>query len=133
METTFILELQDARRIIELALQEAQKNNLNVTIAVCDAGGALLCLERMDGAPAISASIAKEKAYCSAITGKASKVYEDMVNSGRVAALKMPLVPLEGAEPIIVNNRCIGAVGVSGAKPDQDVAIARAGLKAVQI
>ncbi len=133
MKTTFFLELHDACNIIQLAQQEAQKNNLNVTIAVCDAGGALLGLQRMDGAAAISAEIAKEKAYCSAITGKASKIYEDMVNNGRVAALKMPLVPLEGAEPIIVNNQCVGAVGVSGAKPDQDVAIARAGLKAVQV
>jgi len=85
----------------------------------------------MDGAPPMSAAVAPEKARTCVLARRPSKVYEDMVNNGRFAALKMPVVPLEGGEMIIVGGEVVGAVGVSGVKAGEDAQVARAGVVAI--
>jgi uncharacterized protein GlcG (DUF336 family) len=62
-----------------------------------------------------------------------SKVYEDIVNGGRTAFLSVPEVNglLEGGVPIMKDGHCIGAVGVSGVKSNEDAQIARAGIAAI--
>ena len=86
----------------------------------------------MDGAPLMSAIVAPEKARTSVLSGKPSKAFEEMVNNGRIAALAMPVVPLEGGEPIFVDGIVIGAVGVSGVKAGEDAQVARAGVVELQ-
>lgn len=125
------LTLDDARRIASAAEAEAVRNGWSVTIAICDDGGHLLWLQRMDGAPLMSAQVAPEKARTCVLTGKPSKVFEDMVNNGRYAALAMPVVPLEGGEPIVWEGQIAGAVGVSGVKAGEDAQVARAGVAAL--
>lgn len=131
MRDTKALTLDDAKRIAAAAEAEARNNNWAVSIAICDAGGHSLWLQRMDGAPLMSASVAPEKARTCVLSGKPSKVYEDMVNNGRIAALAMPVVPLEGGEPVAVDGQVIGAVGVSGVKAGEDAQVARAGVAAL--
>ncbi|MGE8547599.1 heme-binding protein [Alcaligenes sp. WGS1538] len=131
MRDTKALTLDDAKRIAAAAEAEARNNNWAVSIAICDAGGHSLWLQRMDGAPLMSASVAPEKARTCVLSGKPSKVYEDMVNNGRIAALAMPVVPLEGGEPVVVDGQVIGAVGVSGVKAGEDAQVARAGVAAL--
>jgi len=125
------LALDDVRRIAAAAESEAISGGWAVSIAVCDAGGHVLWLQRMDGAPLMSAQVAPEKARTCVLSGKPSKVFEDMVNNGRFAALAMPVVPLEGGEPIIVDGNIIGAVGVSGVKAGEDAQVARAGVAVI--
>lgn len=131
MKTIQALTLADVKRIAAAAEAEAGANKWAVSIAVCDAGGHLLWLQRMDGAPVMSATIAPDKARASALSGKPTKMLEDMVNGGRVAALGMPVVTLEGAEPIVIDGTVIGAVGVSGVKAPEDAQVARAGIAAL--
>jgi glc operon protein GlcG len=131
MKNIKALTLDDVKRIAAASEAEAVNNKWAVSIAVCDAGGHLLWLQRMDGAPVMSATIAPDKARASALSGKPSKALEDMVNGGRFAALGMPVVTLEGAEPIVIDGTVIGAVGVSGVKAPEDAQIARAGIAAV--
>lgn len=131
MKTLRILTLDDARRMATAAEAEARRSDWNVSIAICDAGGHALWLQRMDGAPLMSAQVAPEKARACVLSGKPSKVYEDMVNQGRIAALSMPVVPLEGGEPIYFDGAVIGAVGVSGVQAGQDAQVARAGVAAL--
>lgn len=131
MKTINALMLDDARMIAAAAEAEARANGWAVTIAICDAGGHALWLQRMDGAPLMSARVAPEKARTCVMTGKPSKAFEDMVNNGRYAALSMPVVPLEGGEPIVVDGVVIGAVGVSGVKAGEDAQVARAGIAAL--
>jgi len=126
-----MLSLEDARRIAAAAETEARDKGWAVSIAICDAGGHALWLQRMDGAPLMSAAVAPEKARTCVLSGKPSKVFEDMVNNGRFAALAMPVVPLEGGEPIVVDGNIIGAVGVSGVKAGEDAQVARAGVAAL--
>ncbi|WP_418646987.1 GlcG/HbpS family heme-binding protein [Thauera butanivorans] len=131
MKPTYMLSLEDARRIAAAAETEARDKGWAVSIAICDAGGHALWLQRMDGAPLMSAAVAPEKARTCVLSGKPSKVYEDMVNNGRFAALAMPVVPLEGGEPIVIDGNIIGAVGVSGVKAGEDAQVARAGVAAL--
>lgn len=131
MRTRPALTAADVKSIAAAAEAEAQRNGWAVTISVCDDGGHLMWLQRMDGAPPMSAAIAPEKARTCVLARRASKVYEDMVNNGRFAALKMPVVPLEGGEMIVVDGEVVGAVGVSGVKAGEDAQVARAGVAAI--
>jgi len=131
VKTIKALTLSDVKRIATGAEAEALANGWTVSIAVCDGGGHALWLQRMDGAPLMSAQVAPEKARACVLSGKPSKIFEDMVNNGRYAALAMPIVPLEGGEPIIVDGAVIGAVGVSGVKAGEDAQVARAGITAL--
>lgn len=133
MKTTSELELADVRKMAEAAQAEAVANGWAVTIAIVDAGGHLLWLHRMDGAAALSAHIAPGKARTAALGRRDSKTYEDMVNGGRTSFLSAPGVEalLEGGVPILHGGNCLGAVGVSGVKSNEDVQIARAGIAAL--
>jgi glc operon protein GlcG len=127
------LELADLKAIAAAAEAEAIRNNWAVSIAIVDDGGHLLWLQRLDGAAPISAHIAPAKANTAAVGRRESKVYEDMVNGGRVSFLSAPDLKglLEGGVPIMKDGQCLGAVGVSGVKSTEDAQIARAGIAAI--
>ncbi len=133
MKTKPILEAADVKTIGAAAEAEAIKNNWAVTIAIVDDGGHLLWLQRLDGAAPISAHIAPAKANTAAIGRRESKVYEDMINGGRVSFLSAPALKglLEGGVPIVKDGQVVGAVGVSGVKSTEDAQIARAGIAAI--
>jgi glc operon protein GlcG len=133
MKNKAFLELADAKTIAAAAEAEAIKNNWPVTIAIADDGGHLLWLQRMDGAPTISAHIAPAKAHTAALGRRESKVYEDVINGGRMSFLSAPTIAgmLEGGVPIMKDGQCIGAVGVSGVKSNEDAQIAKAGIAAI--
>jgi len=134
MKTQPMLTLEDARAIAAAAEAEAHKNQWAVTLAVVDAGGHLLWLQRLDGAAPISADIAPAKARTAALGRRETKVYEDMINQGRTSFLSAPTLQgmLEGGVPVMVDGQCAGAVGVSGVKSSEDAQIARAGIAALQ-
>jgi glc operon protein GlcG len=126
------LTADDARAIASAAETEAMTHRWAVSIAVVDDGGHLLWLQRLDGAPPISAEIAPAKARTAAVGRRESKTYEDAINQGRVAFLSAPLHGmLEGGVPIVVEGHCVGAVGVSGVKSSEDAQVARAGIAAL--
>lgn len=133
MKTKSFLELADLKSIAAAAEAEAVKNAWAVTISIVDEGGHLLWLQRLDGAPAISAHIAPAKANTAALGRRDSKIYEDIVNGGRTAFLSAPDLKglLEGGVAIMKDGYCIGAVGVSGVKSSEDVQIAKAGIAAI--
>ena len=133
MKSTHFLELADIKAIAAAAEAEALKNQWAVTIAIVDAGGHLLWLQRLDGAPPISAHIAPAKAHTAALGRRESRIYEEVINGGRVSFLSAPQVQgmLEGGVPIMKDGTCLGAVGVSGVKSSEDAQIARAGIAAI--
>ncbi len=133
MKTSHVLELSDIKQIAAAAEAEAQKNQWAVTIAIVDGGGHPLHLARLDGAAPVSAHIASAKARTAALGWRESKGYEDMINGGRTAFLSAPVIDgmLEGGVPIMKDGQCLGAVGVSGVKANEDAQIARAGIAAL--
>ena len=128
MNSKAVLSQTEVQQILAAARAEAQQNNWAVSIAVVDDGGHLLALERLDGAAASTAYLAPEKARTSAISGRESKYYEELVNNGRNSFLSVDIMTcLEGAVPIVHDGQVIGAIGVSGVKSEFDAQIARAG------
>jgi uncharacterized protein GlcG (DUF336 family) len=93
----------------------------------------LLALQRLDGAAPVSAHIAPAKAHTAALGRRETKVYEDVINGGRTSFLSAPEIKgmLEGGVAIIKDGQCIGAVGVSGVKSNEDAQIAKAGIAAI--
>ena len=133
MKTKPCLALDDVKRIAAASEAEALANRWAVSIAIVDDGGHLLWLQRLDGAAPISAQIAPGKARTAALGRRESRVYEEMINQGRVSFLSAPGLErlLEGGVPIMAEGQCIGAVGVSGVKSSEDAQIARAGIAAL--
>jgi glc operon protein GlcG len=123
----------DVQRVGDAAVAEAKKNNWNVAIAICDEGGHLLWLKRLDGTPPISSYIATQKARTAALGRRESKLYEDVINNGRTSFLSAPELQgmLEGGVPIVVEGHCIGSVGVSNVKSFEDAQVAKAGIAAL--
>ena len=135
MKTKTALELADVKAIAAAAEAEALKHQWAVSIAIVDDGGHLLWLQRLDGAAPISAHIAPAKANTAALGRRESKLYEEMINGGRVSFLSAPDLKglLEGGVPILKDGQCLGAVGVSGVKSSEDAQIARAGIAALRL
>lgn len=132
MQTKPVLTLDDAKRIAAAAETEARANNWAVVIAVCDDGGHLILLHRIDGVAPISSEIGPAKARAAALGKRETKLYEDMINQGRAAFLSAPLDGmLEGGVPIVVDGHVVGAVGVSGVKSSEDAHIAKVGIAAL--
>ena len=133
MKTKSVLEAADVKAIAAAAEAEAIANNWAVTISIVDEGGHLLWLQRLDGAPPISAHIGPAKAHTAALGRRETKVYEDVINGGRTSFLSAPTIDglLEGGVPIMKDGQCIAAIGVSGAKPAEDTQVAKAGIAAL--
>ena len=127
-----MLTLEDATRMAAAAEAEAKSHEWKVVIAICDDGGHLLLLHRLDGVAPISSTIAPAKARAAALGKRETKLYEDMINHGRTAFLSAPLDGMiEGGVPIIVDGHIVGAIGVSGVKSSEDAQIATAGFAAL--
>ena len=133
MKTKPTLELSDVKAIAAAAEAEALRNHWAVVIAIVDDGGHVLMVQRLDGAAAISAQIAPAKAQTAALGRRESRLYEEVINGGRVSFLSAPGLQgmLEGGVPIMKDGQCLGAVGVSGVKSTEDAQIARAGIAAL--
>lgn len=123
-----VLTLNAAKKIAEAAQEEAVKRGKPVVIAVVDDGGHLLVLNRLDDTQVASVDVGIGKARTAAIFRRPSKVFEDQIRDGRVAALALPgATPLQGGVPILYQGKVIGAIGVSGDAPQVDEDIAKAG------
>ena len=128
LPTKQVLTLDAAKKIAAAAEAEAKKRGATVVIAVVDDGGYLLVLERLDDTQVASVDVGIAKARTAAIFRRPSKVFEDQIRDGRVAALTLTgATPLQGGVPIIVDGKVIGAIGVSGNSPQEDEDIAKVG------
>ena len=131
MKTKHYLTLADAEFLLEQAYQYALSQNFNVSIAVTDETGTLLAMKRMDGASPMTANLCLEKAKCSAISRRPSKLFEDIIKGGQMGFLTMDTFSgmLEGGEPIMYEGQLVGAMGVSGVKSFQDAEIAQVAIE----
>ena len=107
------------------------------TIAVVDAGGHTIYLERLDGTFAAGADISIGKARTAVVFKRATRGLEEAINKGRTAMVPVAGVtwftPLQGGIPIVVANKVVGGIGVSGAaSAQQDEELAIAGAQAIE-
>src|SRR5688572_30777654 len=126
------LSLAAARAIIGAAEREATARGVGVVTVVVDGSGNVIQLSRMDAAQVASVEVGIGKARTAAIFRRPSRVFEEQVKSGRVAALALAgATPLQGGVPVVVDGAVVGAVGVSGDAPQVDEEIAIAGANAL--
>lgn len=128
-----VLTLDDVKKIAAAAELEAVRNNWAVVISIVDDGGHLLWFQRLDGVAPISVYMAPAKATAAAMGKRESKIYEDMINNGRISFTTAPYIEgmLEGGVPIVVDGHVVGAIGVSGVRSAEDAQIAKAGIAAL--
>jgi glc operon protein GlcG len=133
------LNLDEANKVIAGAHARASEMGVSVTAAVVDEGGHLISLGRMDGAPPLSPQIAEAKAVGAAMLLRDGAslllMSQDRPDFFRAVdrLVRMPLIPGPGSLPIKRDGMTIGAVGVSGAKPDEDLICAHAGLASIEL
>jgi glc operon protein GlcG len=127
------INLETAKKVAAASVVEAKKNSWNMAIAIVDNHGMLVYYEMADDTQTASANVALEKARTSAMFRRTTKEFEDNIAGGRVAVLGLPgVTPIEGGLPIVVNNRMVGAIGVSGGTGAQDGQVAKVGLDALK-
>jgi glc operon protein GlcG len=126
------LTAADCHKMMEACKAEAQKNKWPVTIAIVDDSGAALLVERLDGAGAISATVAMGKAQTSAVTKRPSKFFEDRIKERPgFVTFPTPGVMFQGGLPLVHQGECVGGIGVSGVQSHEDEQVAQAGVTAL--
>lgn len=132
------LTLEGARAILAAAEKRAQEIGVPMDIAVVDDGAHLLAFIRMDGAKLSSVQIAITKAVSAAIrrmpTGPMPPGAEPSVllSLGLAIGSRGQQTPIRGGLPLVVDNVCVGAIGISNGTEEQDTDVARAGAAALE-
>lgn len=128
-----------ARAMVAAALAEAAKAGVAIACAVCDAGGHIVALDRMDGGRFHTVHSATTKAVCAASSRRptsAQGAAGQSLDTAHALGLALAAGPerwtaMEGGYPVIVAGECVGGIGVSGADWDTDARIARTAVAAV--
>jgi len=133
-----ILTLAQASQILSAALAAARSASMPpVAVAVLDASGHLIALQREDGASMLRNDIAIGKAWAAAGMGVSSRVLHARAQDNPVffnalsASSQGRFIPQTGA--LVIRNAAgaaIGAVGASGGTGAEDEAICAAGVAA---
>lgn len=125
--------------MMEAAIGKAESYGIAVTVAIVDAGGHMLNLERMDGGRFHTIHSSTTKAVCSAsnkrpTTTKGAQAQDlDTLHAVglSLAAGAERWTAMEGGFPIIYGGECVGGIGISGGDWEQDQAIAQSAIDAV--
>ena len=115
--------LEEAKRVIEAAVEHADELGIKICVAVCDAGGRLVALNKMQGKATSSAGFG-------APSGVLQAKADDPVYRG-IAEAAGGMILHQGAVPITRNGEVIGACGVGGGTGEQDEECATAGASTV--
>lgn len=115
---------KELARSVEIA---SDMMGIKTVIAVVNEGANLILLHAMDDAYIASVDIARDKAYTSAALKMPTYEALELSRGGALDGLANTngIMLLGGGEPLIVNNRLYGAVGVSGGTKDQDITLAK--------
>ncbi|GBQ50573.1 hypothetical protein AA15973_2148 [Komagataeibacter sucrofermentans DSM 15973] len=124
------MKLTDAMTMMEAALAETRRRGFGVCISIVDAGAWPVAFTRMDGVPLGLIDVATKKARTAAlfhmdsadlatIARPGGEAYTLENTNGGLTSFGGGIV-LRGA-----HGRVVGAIGVSGAPTEDDIAIAR--------
>jgi uncharacterized protein GlcG (DUF336 family) len=133
------LTLAGARKMTATAVGRAEQGGIAITVAIADAGGNLVMLERMDGGRFHTVHSATTKAVCAAsnkrpttMQGAQAQPLDTTHGLGlALAAGPDRWTAMEGGFPIIFDGECVGGIGVSGGDWETDARIARAAVESI--
>lgn len=125
------LNLDIAKKMLEAGVKEAEKQDMPMVIAIADAGGNLLALNRMDNAPLGSIQIAMDKAFTAVFSKMPTGDWKSEFDTGHVAPLFMHerWITFPGGFPIRRDRLLLGGIGVSGGTIE-DLYVVKAALEA---
>ena len=134
------LTTEGARKIKNTAVKAAEQAGIPVTVAVVDAGGHLLVLERMEGGKFHTVHSATTKAVCAASNKRltsAKGAQGQPLDVAHALGLALAAGPerwtaMEGGCPIMAGSECIGGVGVAGGNWEFDEKVAREAAEAIK-
>lgn len=127
------LTLEAARAMSSAAFAEAERLQCTIVVAVLDAGGQVLLIERGQGAPIASIEVARRKAESAAFFGMPTAVLEKAAATSPAVAQLPHALPFGGGMPVRIGEQIAGAIGVSGGLLDQDLACAEAALAVLDL
>lgn len=138
MRTVSVIEYAEAQKIVAFIVNKASEMNKAVAVAVADAHGELIAFGRMDGVPLPSVSIAMNKAWTAARTGKPTEEIGEKVkdpNKGHdISYYGDPrFVGWGGGIPLWKGGEVVGAVAVSGLSSKEDAALAGWGTDLIKM
>src|ERR1700692_3871324 len=130
-----------AKRMMTTAIGAAREAGIVVSVAITDAGGHLILLERMDGGRFHTVHSCTTKAVCAAsnrrpTTAKGAAGQDlDVSHAIGLALAAGPerWTAMEGGVPVLVDGECIGGVGVSGGDWETDLRIAKAAVESIGV
>jgi uncharacterized protein GlcG (DUF336 family) len=127
------LDLDDARQLIAGATTKAEELGIPMCIAVVDESGFLIAFERMEGGKPLSTHLAQDKAFTAAVSFKTTADYNEICVPGNLTngingTLGGRFTTVGGGIPIKMEGVVVGAIGLSGGKPEQDIECAEAGI-----
>ena len=141
IKTSKALTSKGVHLMMDAAIAKAEEFGITVTVAITDAGGHLLMLERMEGGRFHTVHSSTTKAVCAASNMRPTTTHGaqgqslDTLHAIGLALAAGPQrwTAMEGGYPIIVDGECIGGIGVSGGDWQQDEEIVKVALKAIGI
>jgi glc operon protein GlcG len=133
MKGTPRIGYSEAQEVISLIVQKVREMQKAVVIAVADAHGELIAFARMDGVPLPSITIAMNKAWTAARTGKPTQEIGEKARHPEkghdIAYYGDPrFVGWGGGIPVRKNGEVVGAVAVSGLSSNEDINLATLGV-----
>lgn len=108
---------------------------IKTVVAVVNEGANLILLHAMDDAYIASVDIAKDKAYTSAALKMSTHEALELSRGGALDGLTNTngIMLLGGGEPLLVNGKLYGAIGVSGGTKDQDITLSKTAAEIFKI
>lgn len=128
-----------AKKIMATAIARAQEAGVAVTVAIADAGGNLMLLERMEGGRFHTVHSATTKAVCAASNRRITSsrgAQGQALDTAHALGLALAAGPqrwtaMEGGCPILVDGECLGGVGVAGGNWEFDEKLAREAVESI--
>jgi glc operon protein GlcG len=114
-----------AAKITQACIDFAAKSNMTVTVFILSPTGQIVHSHRMDGQVPINIETALLKAQSVLYTRDSTHARANQVANNVSLQLrwdKLPVFPVAGGLPIIVDNQMIGAIGVGGGNRDEECA-----------
>ena len=134
MKQEYVLTLADVQKINEKILSTHSESDSGIAIAIVDTHGELMSFLRTDGCPVSAVNIAINKAFTAARDRiETEKLHQVAVERGFVPTSlgDIRYTDLSGGIPIVFNDQVLGAIGISGLAPEDDVRLAQASLQAL--
>ena len=134
MKQEHVLTLSDIQKINKKILSMHSESDSGIAIAVVDTHGELMSFLRTDNCPVSAVNIAINKAFTAARDRIETEQLHQIARQREFIPTSLGDIrytDLSGGIPIVFEGQVLGAIGISGLFPEDDIRLARAGLKAL--